>query len=155
MRNKIAASLLLFFLFIVTPHVSNAAQTVYKVKQGDSLNSIAKKHHLSVNQLKSQNNLKSIKLSLGQTLIIKNDKERTAEKKPQKKNVAKKKQLQEIEAPVGENDGEFIEYKVKKGDTIDRIATFFNVDREELIESNNLQGLKNKRLSPGKNGPCS
>ena len=70
--------------------------------------------------------------------------------KSQKTNIAKKKQPREIEAPVGENDGEFIEYKVKKGDTIDKIATFFNVDREELIESNNLQGLKNKKLSPGR-----
>ena len=150
MRKTIVASALLFFLCIVTPHISSAAQTVHKVKQGDNLNSIAKKYHLSVNQLKSQNNLKSIKLSLGQTLIIKDDKERTAGNKSQKNNIAKKKQLQEIEAPVGENDGEFIEYKVKKGDTIDKIATFFNVDREELIESNNLQGLKNKRLSPGR-----
>jgi LysM repeat protein len=150
MRKTIVASLLLFFLCIVTPHISDAAQTVYKVKQGDSLNTIAKKHHLSVSQLKSQNNLKSIKLSLGQTLIIKDDKERTTGNKPQKTTVVKKKQIQGIEAPAGEDDGEFIEYKVKKGDTIDKIAAFFNVDREELVESNNLQGLKNKRLSPGR-----
>ena len=150
MRKTIFASALLFFLCIVTPNISGAAQTVHKVKQGDNLSSIAKKYHLSVDQLKSQNNLKSIKLSLGQTLIIKDDKERTARNKSQKTNIAKKKQLQEIEVPVGENDGEFIEYKVKKGDTIDKIATFFNVDREELIESNNLQSLKNKKLSPGR-----
>jgi peptidoglycan DL-endopeptidase LytE len=150
MRKTIVASALLFFLCMVIPHISGAAQTVHKVKQGDNLNSIARKYHLSVNQLKSQNNMKSIKLAPGQTLIIKDDKERTTGNNSQKKNVAKKKQLQEIEAPAGENDGEFIEYKVKKGDTIDKIATFFNVDREELIESNNLQGLKNKRLPPGR-----
>ena len=78
MRRIIVASALLFFLCIVTPHNSSAAQTVHKVKQGDNLYSIAKTYHLSVDQLKSQNNLKSIKLSLGQTLIIKDDKERTA-----------------------------------------------------------------------------
>jgi peptidoglycan DL-endopeptidase LytE len=150
MRRTIFASALLFFLCIVTPHNSSAAQTVHKVKKGENLYSVAKTYHISVNQLKNQNNLKSIKLSPGQTLIIKDGKERTAEKKPRKTNVAIKKQLQEIEAPIGENDGEFIEYKVKKGDTIDRIATFFNVDREELIESNSLRGLKNKRLSPGR-----
>jgi peptidoglycan DL-endopeptidase LytE len=155
MRKTIVASALLFFLFIVTPYISIAAQTVHKVKPGDNLHSIAKKYHVPVNQLQSQNNLKSIKLSLGQTLIIKDAGGNTAGNRPQKTqktNIAKKKQVQEIEASVGENenDGEFIEYKVKKGDTIDKIASFFNVDREELIESNNLQGLKNKRLSPGR-----
>ena len=150
MRRIIVASALLFFLCIVTPYNSSAAQTVHKVKQGDNLQSIAKTYHLSVDQLKRQNNLKSSKLSLGQTLIIKDDKERTAVNKSQKTNIAKKKQSREIEVPVGENDGEFIEYKVKKGDTIDKIAAFFNVDREELIESNNLQGPKNKKLSPGR-----
>jgi peptidoglycan DL-endopeptidase LytE len=147
MRKTIAASVLLFFLCIITPYISSAAQAVHKVKQGDNLYSIAKTYHISVTQLRNLNNLKSAKLSLGQTLIIKDDKERTTGNKPQKTNVAKKKQLQEIEVPVGENDGEFIEYKVKKGDTIDKIATFFNVDKEELIESNNL---KSKRLSPGR-----
>jgi peptidoglycan endopeptidase LytE len=150
MRRTIFASALLFFLCIVTPHISGAVQTVHKVKRGDNLNSIAKKYHLSVDQLKSQNNLQSIKLSLGQALIITDNRERTTRNKSQKTNIAKKKPLQEIEIPTGENDGEFIEYKVKKGDTIDRIATIFNVDREELIESNNLQSLKSKRLSPGK-----
>ena len=76
MRRIIFALALLFFLCIVTPHIAGAAQTVHKVKQGDNLNSIAKKYHLSVNQLKSQNNLKSTKLSRGQTLIIKDNKER-------------------------------------------------------------------------------
>jgi peptidoglycan endopeptidase LytE len=150
MRRTIFASALLFFLCIVTPHISGAVQTVHKVKRGDNLNSIAKKYHLSVDQLKSQNNLQSIKLSLGQALIITDNRERTTRNKSQKTNIAKKKPLQEIEIPTGENDGEFIEYKVKKGDTVDRIATIFNVDREELIESNNLQSLKSKRLSPGK-----
>jgi peptidoglycan endopeptidase LytE len=150
MRKTIFASALLFFLCIVTPHISGAAQTAHKVKRGDNLNSIAKKYHLSVDQLKSQNNLQSIKLSLGQTLIIRDDRERTTGNKSRKTNTAKKKLLQEIESPLGENDGEFIEYKVKKGDTVDRIATIFNIDREELIESNNLQSLKSKRLSPGK-----
>jgi peptidoglycan endopeptidase LytE len=153
MRRTIFTSALLFFLCIVTPHISGAVQTVHKVKRGDNLNSIAKKYHLSVDQLKSQNNLQSIKLSLGQTLIIKDDREGTTGNKSQKTkktDIAKKKPLQEIEIPVGENDGEFIEYKIKKGDTIDKIAAFFNVDREDLIESNNLQSLKNKKLSPGK-----
>ena len=150
MRKTIVASALLLFLCIITPHIASAAQTVHKVKRGDNLHSTARKHHLSADQSKSQNNLKSTKLALGKTLVVKDNKEKTAGNKLQKTTVAKKKQTQDIEASVGENDGEFIEYKVKKGDTVDTIATFFNVDREELVESNNLQNLKNRRLSPGK-----
>lgn len=58
--------------------------------------------------------------------------------------------MQEVEAPVDENDGEFIEYKTKKGDTLDKVAALFNVDKEDLIESNNLQNLKGRKLSPGR-----
>ena len=150
MRKTIFASALLYFLCIITPHIACAAKTVHKVNKSDSLHSTTKKNRTSVNRLKSQNNLKSTKSSPGQKTAIKNNKKKTIRYTLQKNNIAKKKQSQEIEVPVGENDGEFIEYKVKKGDTIDKIATFFNVDREELIESNNLRNLKSKRLSPGR-----
>ena len=149
MRKTIFASALLFFLCIVTPHIACAAKTVQKVKKSDSLHSTTKKNHTSVNQPKSKNNLKSTKSSPGQKTAIKNNKKKTIRHTLQKKNIAKNKRSREIESPIGENDGEFIEYKVKKGDTIDTIATFFNVDKEELIESNNLQNLANKKLSTG------
>ncbi|MDQ7860468.1 LysM domain-containing protein [Peribacillus frigoritolerans] len=38
--------------------VSSAATTTYKVKSGDTLWGIANKHNITVNQLKSWNNLK-------------------------------------------------------------------------------------------------
>jgi peptidoglycan endopeptidase LytE len=87
---------------------------------------------------------------LGQTLIIKSEPERTSRNEASKKTVGKKKQIEEVEAAAEENDGEFIEYKTKKGDTIDKVATLFNVDKEALMESNNFQNLKAARLSPGR-----
>ncbi len=150
MGKSMITSVLLLLLCIITPSPSEAAQTTHKVKQGDNLYSIAKKYHVSVDQLKGQNNLRSIKLSLGQTLIIKGDAERTVRNESTARNNGKKKKIQEIEAPAEDNDGEFIEYKVKKGDTLDKVATLFNVDKEDLIESNNLQSLKGRKLSPGR-----
>ena len=44
--------------------------TYYVVKNGDTLWSIARKHNLSVNELKALNNLSSNDLSLGQRLIV-------------------------------------------------------------------------------------
>jgi len=39
---------------------------------------------------------------------------------------------------------------VKRGDTLDRIASRFNVEKEELIETNNLRSARNKKVSLGK-----
>lgn len=150
MRKTIITSVLLLLLCIVTPSPSDAAQTTHKVRPGDNLYSIAKKYRVSVDQLKSQNGLRSIKLTLGQTIIIKGDTERTARNESTVRNNGKKKKIQEIEAPLEENDGEFVEYKTKRGDTLDKVAALFNVDKEDLIESNNLQSLKGRKLSPGR-----
>ena len=45
--------------------------TKHKVKKGDTLSGIAAKYHVSVANLKKWNNLKSDKIQIGQTLIIK------------------------------------------------------------------------------------
>jgi len=151
MRKGISVLFCFLFLCIITPLISSAAQTVHKVKRGENLYSIAKKYRIPASQLKSQNNLKSVKLSPGQTLIVGENNKEAVRHTLRNDNAGKNKtkQNKEVETLVGENDGEFIEYKTKKGDTIDKIAAFFNVEREELIEANNLQSLK-KRLSPGK-----
>ena len=45
-------------------------QTIYTVKKGDSLYSIARKYNTNVDSIKKKNNLKSNTLSIGQKLII-------------------------------------------------------------------------------------
>lgn len=46
------------------------ASSIYAVKSGDTLYSIAKKHNLSVNELKTLNNLKTNTIYIGQKLIV-------------------------------------------------------------------------------------
>ena len=54
------------------PGPSTSSETIkYKVKKGDTLSSIARKHHVTVANLKKWNNLKSDKIQIGQTVIIK------------------------------------------------------------------------------------
>jgi LysM repeat protein len=48
-----------------------AAAGFYIVSEGDTLFSIAKKHNLSVQQLKALNNLDSDSISLGQSVKVK------------------------------------------------------------------------------------
>ena len=148
-----------FFLgivaFVAFPLIINAAAVTHKVRSGDNLYSLAKKYKVSVEQLKNANGLRSNKLSLGQTIVIKDENTRTSKKDSRSKSSSKKIKAQErqreIEEPaISENDGDFIEYKVRRGDTLDNIATRFNIEKEELIETNGLSSRRAKKLSPGK-----
>jgi peptidoglycan DL-endopeptidase LytE len=151
MGKTIITAILILMATFALPSLGSAAQIKHTVKQGDNLYGIAKKYHISSDKLKKQNNLKSTKLAPGQILVIEEDKIKTTINKPREKN-GKKQELiiQETRETAPETDGEFIEYKTKKGDTIDKIATLFNVAKDDLIESNNFSKMKSKRLPPGK-----
>jgi len=57
-----------------------------------------------------------------------------------KRHIKKKKQKTvRPEEPSVETDGDFIEYRTKKGDTIEKIALRFNVDKADILEANNLK----------------
>ena len=51
-------------------------RTVYRVKSGDTLSAIARRHGTSVSQLKKWNGLRSDRLRVGQRLIIWRDAEK-------------------------------------------------------------------------------
>ncbi len=84
----------------------------YIVKSGDTLYSIARKYGLSVNELKSLNNLTSDALSIGQVLKVSPN------------NVEPEPKTQY--------------YIVKSGDTLYRIANNFGITVDELKRANNL-----------------
>ena len=84
--------------------VSN--ENKYIVKSGDTLYAIARKYGVSVDELKSYNNLKSNTLSIGQVIMI----------------------------PSKESN----KYIVKSGDTLYKIAKENNISVDELMSLNNL-----------------
>ncbi len=121
---------------------------VHTVKAGDSLAKIAKKHRVSVASLKTLNSIgASTKLKPGQTIIVKNGPEvvqtQTSRKKSRTLNV--KTPVREVAAPADLND--VIEHKIKRGDTLDRLALQYDVEKEEIVDLNNLKAGK---LKPGK-----
>ena len=52
------------------PPVSTEKKVVYTVKQGDTLSAIARKHNVSVNDIKKWNNLKNDNIGIDQKLVI-------------------------------------------------------------------------------------
>jgi LysM repeat protein len=132
--KKTAFTLAIIVFFTLTAlNLAYSANITHKVKSGDNLYTIAKKYRVSVDQIKNLNNLSSINLKLGQVLVIKKEKDTVVAPSASR--------AQEPELAV-ENDGEFIEYRPKKGDTLDKIASKFNIDKEDILESNNITGRR-------------
>ena len=154
MKKSILAIIAATFIITITYCPAFSAPITYKVKSGDSLCSIAKKHQIHVDKLRSQNNLKTNKLSIGQQIIIKSDStgatgttKATTKRKSTTKTRKEVKNPQQVEVVITEDDGEFIEYKTRKGDTFDKIAAKFNIDKEDILEANNIT---DKKFKPGK-----
>ncbi|MFZ3208964.1 MAG: NlpC/P60 family protein [Geobacteraceae bacterium] len=114
-------------ILLTFPSLALAAKN-HRIKKYDTLYSLAKKHHVSVADLKSANNMVDTRLRLGDTLVIPS---RTVsagrEKKAQAQNIS---------------------YRVKKGDNLTRVAKKTGVSICELKQLNGLGSGKGK-LKPG------
>ena len=85
-------------------------ETVHIVKKGETLISVAKKYGITVNELRSANNLKKGKLKVGQQISIKS----------------------KSHAPNT--------YVARKGDTVRKVAKRFGLSGDDLKEINGLKG---------------
>lgn len=101
---------------------------VYKVKKGDSLIKIAKKFGVKVSDIKKMNRLKSSRIYVGQTLKI---------------PIVSKGEKQIAKSELRKSKGKsFIIYRVKRGDTLIKIAKRFKVSLKDLRRINNLKSDK-------------
>ncbi len=141
---------------------------VYIVKSGDTLYGIAKKFGISVDDLKSLNNLTSNNLSIGQKLIISSSstekaKTYTVMKGDTLYGIASKfgvsvndlKALNNLSSntlsigqvlKIPDSSNNKLTYTVKSGDTLYSIARTYNTTVDKIKELNNL---KNNTLSIG------
>lgn len=141
-----------------SPQYSNT----YTVKSGDTLYSIAKKYNITVDELKTTNNLTTNTLSLGQILKIPG----TNIAQPNTHTVSKGETLyliankygttvtelkslnnlttnnlsigQVLLLPATTEESTINTYTVKKGDTLYSIASKYNISVNDLKELNNL-----------------
>ncbi|MGM9881362.1 MAG: LysM peptidoglycan-binding domain-containing protein [Bacilli bacterium] len=107
--NNLTSNILSIGQVLKLPTASETTTTItYTVKSGDSLYSIAREYNTTVDAIKSENNLQSNLLSIGQVLKI--PKEASLE----------------------------TTYTVKSGDSLYSIARKYNTTVDKLKELNNL-----------------
>ncbi len=107
-------------LFLLFTNLS-LADTVYRVKRGDTLGKIASRFGVTVRQIKKRNKLRSNTIYPGQRLVI------PTKSKRERKSKTKVK---------------LITYRVKRGDTLGKIAKRFGTTVRELKRINRLGGSK-------------
>jgi cell wall-associated NlpC family hydrolase len=112
-------------ILLTLPQLVLASKS-HVVRKSESLQSIAHKYHVSVDELKSVNNLTASRVPKGTRLIIPSHAE-----SQQKKSTASAHQDT---------------YKVSKGDTLPKIARKTGV---RIADIRNLNGLKGNRIKPG------
>jgi len=112
-------------ILLTLPQLVLASKS-YVVRKSESLQSIARKYHVSMDELKSVNNLTASRVSKGMRLIIPSH----AESQPKKSTTAARQSS----------------YKVSKGDTLPKIAKKTGV---KMAEIRNLNGLKGNKIKPG------
>lgn len=108
--NNLSSNLLSIGQNLIIPgKKNNTSSNEYVVKKGDTLYGIANKYNVSVDNLKSYNNLSTDSLSIGQKIKIPDNK-------------------------VNSN-----EYVVKSGDSLYSISRKYGVSVDELMSVNNLK----------------
>lgn len=100
-----------------------AKSVSYKVKKGETLSSISKKYHITEDELKAMNNLKSSAIRFGQELKVNQPLEVASANNGSKNTKA---------------DPVVATYKVKKGETLSDIAEKNNVSVADIKSLNNL-----------------
>lgn len=110
--NDLATTNLSIGQQILIPIQKEDEVKTYIVQSGDTLYGIASRYGISVNTLKNYNNLTSNTLSIGQKLNIPTTSETTSSR--------------------------YLEYVVKKGDSLYSIASKYNTTVNDLMKLNNL-----------------
>ncbi len=113
----------LSLILLAFPALSHAAKT-HKIRKSETVYSIAKKYHVSVKDLKSANNLANARIKPGSVLVI-----------PPR-----------TETETAALSSRASSYKVKKGDTLAKVARRTGVSEGELRR---LNGIGKGRLKPG------
>lgn len=135
----------------VAPNITGKTRLVYTVKQGDNLGYIAEWYRVGLSSLRSWNNIYGNRILAGQRLVVYVDPDKAdyfgkvdsmsfAEKQKMTGKSVPSNPVASAPAPVVQaDDGEYITYTVKYGDTLWDIARMFgDVTTSDLLKLNNI-----------------
>ena len=119
---------------------SSTNRVSYKVKSGDNLGKIAARYHVTVNQLKSWNHLKSNNIRVGQVLYIyKAGAPASSSSSTTSASSAKPKSTATTSKPATQAaSGQATTYKVKQGDNLYNIAKKYGTTVDKLMKYNGI-----------------
>ena len=111
---------------------SSSTRIAYKVRSGDNLGKIAARHHVTVNQIKSWNHLKSTTIRVGQTLYI------YSSSTPSKSTSASASKAPSATSKPATSSDQATTYKVKQGDSLYKIAKRYGTTADKLMKYNGI-----------------
>jgi cell wall-associated NlpC family hydrolase len=140
-----AAGFLCLSLFILS---GPAYSTVHKARLADNPKQILKKHRHSVTRPEASRKVKTVRLKPGRTPVAQEEPLQLRASKGRHRVARPWRNLTPVvEQAADEADGdEYIEHRVKRGDTLERLAEKFNIDKEEIKD---LNRTARRRLTPG------
>jgi membrane-bound lytic murein transglycosylase D len=125
------------------PSSSSRSSGIYKIRKGDTLLSVARRHNLSLTEIRRLNNLKSDKIFVGKVLkITKRDSDDEVKEAARKSKIDKKVLSSTDLDKLGTN-----KYIVTKGDNLYSIARKNDINVSKLMELNKIS--PNETLLPG------
>lgn len=134
--------LILFFLS------GQAYSSTHKAKSARNSRKLSREHHSSASRLKATKKVKSASLNSARRVVA-------SEEEPIGLKTARGRKLARgakpialvEEEPVDTNDNdEYVEYKVRRGDTLEKVARRFNIEKEEITD---LNKAAKRHLLPG------
>ncbi len=114
---------------------STGTRISYKVRSGDSLGKIASRHHVTVSQLKSWNHLRSNTIRVGQRLYIYKNGGPAVSSSQASSSKASSSNASASQA--SSSDG-YVTYKVRRGDTLYKIARQHGVSADQIMKYNGI-----------------
>ncbi len=143
--NKLSSSRIYVGQKLLIPtHSKNSSKrplTTYRVKRGDSLSKIAKKFNTTVKELKRLNHLKGNRIYVGQRLLVPKPPSRLkAPSSARLKTSSSKSKSSPLFVPSGLTKVPVYKYyRVRKGDSVLKIAKKFRVSPRVIIRENHLR----------------
>ncbi len=129
---------------------SNVRYIEVKVKKGDTLDKIARANQSTIKAIKEANQLKTDRLSVGQTLRIPvTDKKQPSTPASSSSNSSKPALVSQTNPPSSQGTPSPEYYTVKAGDNPWKIAKQFRLKTDELLQLNNLDEERARNLKVG------